>query len=164
MIELYKRLAERVHNEVSDLEREVKRAQKSWRVVPRTTDPDPYIDSVALNLHGFYSGVERLFELIANQIDEQLPSGEAWHRQLLDQMAHEIEGVRPPVIDASTVMLLDEFRKFRHLVRHVYTSQLDAARMQTLMDSLSILWAKLAEQLEEFANFLEELSRADEAR
>lgn len=83
MIERYKRLAERIRNESADLEREVNRAQKSWRAVSKTTDPEPYIDSVALNLHGFYSGTERLFALIANQIDERVPGGEAWHRQLL---------------------------------------------------------------------------------
>lgn len=66
MIERYQRLAERIQNELAEIDREVKRAEKSWRVVPRTTDPDPYIDSVTLNLHGFYTGTERLFELIAN--------------------------------------------------------------------------------------------------
>lgn len=80
----------------------------------------------------------------------------------LDQMAQEIEQVRPAVIDTSTVILLDEFRKFRHLVRNVYTIQLDAARMQTLMESLPTLWIKLHEQLAEFVEFLEQLSRADE--
>jgi len=28
-----------------------------------------YLDSAALNLHGFYSGLERLFELIARHVD-----------------------------------------------------------------------------------------------
>lgn len=164
MIERYRRLAERVRNETADLEREVERAQKSWRIVPNTADPDPYIDSVALNLHGFYSGVERVFEMIATQIDEQPPSGDAWHRKLVDRMTQQVPTVRPPVVTANTVLLLDEFRKFRHLVRNVYTSQLDASRMQTLMDALPVLWQSLQTQFLEFADFLDGLSRADEEK
>jgi hypothetical protein len=72
MIERYRRLAERIRGELDDLEREVNRAQKSWKASMRTSDPEPYIDSVALNLHGFYSGAERLFELIAEEVDEKI--------------------------------------------------------------------------------------------
>lgn len=32
------------------------------------SDQDIYLDSVALNLHGFYSGLERLFELVARHL------------------------------------------------------------------------------------------------
>ena len=60
MIDRYRRLAERVRTELVDIEREVQRAQKSWQAAPTADDPDAFIDSVALNLHGFYSGVERL--------------------------------------------------------------------------------------------------------
>lgn len=164
MIERYRRLAERVRNETADLEREVQRAQKAWHAVPKTSDPDPYIDSVALNLHGFYSGIEKLFELVAVHLDQQRPSGNAWHRQLLDRMAQEIPAVRPPIISPETVTMLDEFRKFRHLVRNVYTSQLDPARMQTLMDALPMLWTTLQSQFLALADFLDRLSRADETQ
>ena len=39
----------------------------------KTQNDDFYLDSVALNLHGFYSGVERLFEKIAGTIDGFVP-------------------------------------------------------------------------------------------
>lgn len=162
MIERYRRLAERLRSELKDLEREVQRAQKSWDAAPKADDPDAYIDSVALNLHGFYSGAEKLFELIAGQVDEHAPGGEAWHRDLLEQMAKPVPDVRPAVIRPETAVALDEFRKFRHVVRNVYTANLDPARMRDLLKALPSAWADLKNELTAFADFLDQLSHADE--
>jgi len=163
VIERYRRLAERLRSELDDLEREVQRAQKSWAAAPKADDPDAYIDSVALNLHGFYSGVERLFELIAGQVDERAPGGEAWHRDLLEQMSKAVHEVRPEVIRPETAAMLDQFRKFRHVVRNVYTAHLDPARMQDLLKALPPLWASLKSELAAFADFLDQLSHADKS-
>lgn len=162
MIGRYRRLAERLRSELDDLERETQRAQKSWQEARTSADPEPYLDSVALKLHAFYSGTERLFELIAAQVDEHVPESGAWHRELLDQMAQSMPEVRPSVINSDTAVALDEFRKFRHLVRNVYTDNLDPARMQNLLASLPGLWAQLKTQLTVFSDFLDQLSRADE--
>jgi hypothetical protein len=59
-------IAERIRGEVPELERMIKRAQTAWdKASIITTEQDVYLDSVALNLHGIYSGIEKLFELIA---------------------------------------------------------------------------------------------------
>jgi len=162
MIVRYQRLAQRIKDELPDIASEVARAQKSWEASLETDDPEAYIDSVALNLHGFYSGVERLFELIATQVDDSAPTGEAWHRQLIDQMAREIPETRPAVIDEFIAVALDEFRKFRHLVRNVYTLHLDSERMRVLIDVLPSLWGQLQKDFLTFADFLTELSKADD--
>jgi len=52
-----------------------------------------YLDSAALNLHGFYSGLERLFELIARHVDGAIPSGETWHRDLLQWIELKIQAL-----------------------------------------------------------------------
>ncbi len=163
MIQRYRQLAKRIHTELPDLAREVERAQKYWQVSLTAPDPDPYIDSVALSLHGFYSGVERLFELIATQVDESLPTGETWHRALLDQMARSFPQVRPAVIRPETAAALDEFRRFRHLVRNVYTTNLDPDRMKNLMAEVGSLWEDLEGQFNTFVEFLDHLSHADES-
>ena len=41
----------------------------------------------AKKLAQVYSGIERIFERIANEIDKHLPKGERWHTDLLTQMA-----------------------------------------------------------------------------
>ena len=120
-----------------------------------------YLDSVALNLHGFYAGLERLFELIARHVDGVLPGGETWHRDLLRRMAQDIAGVRPAVLSQDSVLALDEFRRFRHLVRNVYTMSLAPEKMAGLMATLPTLWLTLRAELWAFADFLEVLGEDD---
>ena len=80
MIPVHLLLAQRIQDEVDDLERTVRRAQRNWaRARTVDVDQDVYIDSVALNLHSFYAGLERLFELIAGQVDGGKLGGAAWH-------------------------------------------------------------------------------------
>lgn len=157
---VYEELVERIHGEVPDLERAVQRALQAWVHVQRAPEEQAYLDSVALNLHGFYSGLERLFELIARHVDRSLPASEAWHRDLLQQMAYDLVDVRPAVIDQDSALALDEFRRFRHLVRNVYTMNLVPDKMAGLMSALPGLWSKLRAELLAFAEFLEELAQA----
>jgi len=69
------KLADRIRHEVDTLYLVLARAQEGWRRQQLSGD-DYYLDGVALNLHGFYAGVERLFELIAGVVDGALPQGE----------------------------------------------------------------------------------------
>ncbi len=142
----------------------VQRSLTGWSKARQMPEEDMYLDGVALNLHGFYSGVERLFELIARRVDHNLPTSQTWHRDLLEQMAHDIPGIRPAVavIDQDRVRALDEFRRFRHLVRNVYTMNLVPEKMTGLLTSLTGLWPSLCAELSAFADFLEDLAQASE--
>ena len=113
-----------------------------------------------MNLHGFYSGLERLFELIARHIDHAWPTGETWHRDLLQQMAQDQPDVRPALIDPDSAIALDEFRRFRHLVRHGYAMNLVPDKMAGLVAVLPNLWLQLSAELLAFADFLEALAQA----
>ena len=69
----YQNLVERIRSEVSDLEQVIDRAEQAWlHVETSPEDQYAYLDSVALNLHSFYSGLEKLFELIATQISREI--------------------------------------------------------------------------------------------
>lgn len=116
---------------------------------------DDYWDGVALNLHGFYNGVEQIFEDIARTVDGGLPSGAEWHISLLRQMTVELEGLRPAVIDAKTRSSLDEYRGFRHIVRNVYAFNLRPARLDELVKDAPDCLANLTTDLLAFADFLE---------
>jgi hypothetical protein len=111
-------------------------------------------------LHGFYSGVERLFEDIARTLEKALPSGPGWHQDLLPQMSAEVPSNRPPVIRQDTRNCLDEYRGFRHVVRNVYTFQLRPPRLQQLAQQLGDCFASLKGDIEEFSKFLEILADA----
>ena len=159
---LYEELAERIRGEVPDLECVVQRALQSWSQVQRMPGEQAYLNSVALNLHSFYSGLERLFELIARHVDRSLPASEMWHRELLQQMTHDLPDVRPALISQDSALVLDQFRRFRHLVRNVYTMNLVPDKMAGLMSALPGLWSRLRAELLAFADFLEHLAHANE--
>lgn len=152
----YQELVERIRSEIPDLDRIIERALRVWQQVQQASgEPDIYVDSVALSLHGFYSGLERLFELIARHVDHNPPASETWHRDLLQQMTHDLAEIRPAVVSQENAANLDEFRRFRHLVRNVYTMNLVPDKMAGLMSALPELWPKIRAELLAFANFLE---------
>ena len=74
-------------------------------------------------------------------------------------MADDLADVRPAVISHEAAKSLDEFRRFRHLVRNVYTMNLRPDKMSGLMLSLTEIWPKLKEELRAFSNFMEELTK-----
>jgi len=68
---LYIELSQRIRGECNELEYVIQRALRAWSQAQRIPDEQvAYLDSVALNLHGFYSGLERLFELIAETVEK----------------------------------------------------------------------------------------------
>lgn len=159
MSTFYRNLTERIRGEVSDLDQIIQRASQSWSVAQQASMAQfAYVDSVALNLHSFYSGLERLFELIARQVDRHLPDGESWHRDLLKQMSQDWRKTRPAVISPENVAAIDELRRFRHLVRNVYTIDLAPEKMTSLMETLPKVWPQLRAELLAFADFLEALN------
>ncbi|MFC1857856.1 antitoxin [Thermodesulfobacteriota bacterium] len=159
MKESYAELADRIRVQIPDLDRLVKRALLSWSHVKKSSDEQQiYMESVALNLHGFYSGLERIFELIARHIDLFTPEGDMWHYKLLQQMSREVKEVRPAVINKEIIASLDELRRFRHLVRNVYTFNLLPDRIESLITDLVGIWSQVQAELFAFADFLSELS------
>ena len=76
-------------------------------------------------------------------MDQHLPSGEMWHRDLIQQMAQDIADVRPAVISPDGASPLDELRRFRHLVRNLYTFNLVPDKMRTLITNLPKLWLNI---------------------
>lgn len=82
-------IAARILGELKDLSALVERMEEGWKRAKRTND-DYYLDGVALNLHGFYSGLERILEKIASSVDGSVLGGPNWHKELLDQTATEI--------------------------------------------------------------------------
>ena len=146
-------LASRVRAEIVELEQIIERAERLHKKAQESVDAD-YLDGVALNLHGFYAGVERIFEEIARDLDDSVPSGPEWHRHLLMQMSVELSNVRPPVIHRRTRECLDEYRGFRHVVRHVYAFNLRPSRLQELVADLRACYLKLTGDITAFCDFL----------
>ncbi|MEJ2305783.1 MAG: hypothetical protein P8Y14_30030 [Anaerolineales bacterium] len=156
MIEDYLSLAERIRQELDNLWRVVKRAERAVDAARRQAeDQDLYIDSVVLNLHDFYSGLERVFQQIGTTVDGHLPSGADWHRDLLNQMQDEMTDLRPPVLSQEAGQSLDEFLRFRHVVRNIYAFRFDPERVQHLVDLMQPVLEQVQTELLAFVSFLE---------
>lgn len=155
MTEEVSTLAKRIAVELDEIQRVTRHVQKDWRNFLRTAD-DGYLKATAFDLHSFYTGLERIFRLIAEILDGSLPGGEGWHKLLLSQMALEIQNVRPAVISEATLDLIEEYLRFRHLVRNVYSFNLLPEKVQSLVERLPIAIDQITQDVSAFVSlFLE---------
>ncbi len=126
----------------------------------RQTGDDGYWDGVALNLHGFYAGIEQNFADIAKSVEVSVPPGSDWHRDLLVQMTTDFPSTRPAVISQDTRRCLDEYRGFRYIVRNVYTFYLWPSRLQEFADGVKSCMSQLEDDLMKFIDFLGNLDKS----
>jgi hypothetical protein len=158
MIEGYIVLAGRIRKELDDIQRLISRANRAIRTARKNPqDADLYIDSASLNMHDVYSGFERIFKQIAATVDGNVPENAEWHRELLEQMGLNLPKVRPPVLSSESIEQLDEYLRFRHVVRNVYTFSFDPERIERLVKDLEPTFDQIREELLAFANFLEKV-------
>jgi hypothetical protein len=157
----YLAVAGRIRRELQELAQVVERTYHIWQRGTTRTEEDGdnyYVDATALNLHGFYAGIERLLGVIAEGIDGTKPSGANWHTQLLHQLTAEIPGIRPAVLSSAMRDKLDRYRGFRHVIRNVYTFNLDPQQIELLVEQLQVTMDQVSQELLIFANLLEQIA------
>jgi len=117
----------------------------------RTTFKDRVQDlnSMAYWLHSLYSAYEQLFEVVANFFENQI-EGDRYHTDLLRRMKTEIKGVRPALISYATHSMLNELRRFRHFFRYAYEAELDADRLERLVQIAIQLKEPFRQDMERF--------------
>ena len=70
----------------------------------------------------------------------------------------QIPGIRPAVLSEENRNSLDEFRGFSHVVRNVYSYNLDPVRIGLLVTKLIVLSGGVHTELLTFTKFLEDIS------
>lgn len=113
---------------IAELTSQIDAATATWGDHPPVIE----VAGVALLMHHIYNAAENSLLHIAETIDESSFAGESWHRELLRAMGSELPSVRGPVLQPQTSRLLEEFRAFRHRVRHAYDYELDAHKVAAL--------------------------------
>jgi len=157
-MERYAVIAGRIRQELTELERVVARTERAMAAArQRPEDQDLYLDSAALNLHDFYAGLERIFRQIAATVDQGVPSGHDWHRELLRQMTVSLPQIRPQVLSVESAKTIDEYLRFRHVVRNIYAFEFDPERIEHLVQRLRPSFEQMRIELLAFAEFLEQL-------
>ena len=93
-----------------------------------------------------YSGIERIFERIASEVDMHTPRGNRWHNDLLEQMAKR-QPERPPVIAQKTLLRLKELLDFRHKVNNIYGDELIYEKAEEHAKPITELFTAVSEEL-----------------
>jgi hypothetical protein len=153
----------RLRGEIATLRKSIVRhARDACDERARTAAPDRRdLAASAFAVHAWYTGLESIFELVARDLDGAVPHGDAWHRELLRQMAVEVPGARPAVVPPEAHSDLDELRKARHFFRHgSVTIDLDPARTQESLDRLLRVAPIVEQALDDLSTFLDETLRA----
>jgi hypothetical protein len=121
---------------------------------------DPNVYAVALSLQHYYTSLETPFKRVAKELDGDLPSGEQWHLELLEQLAIEIKGLRPALLNNQEKKKLDKIRRFIHVVRHGYEYELDWYQIKPLVELVNEINPSLENSFKKFEDFL--ISLAEE--
>jgi hypothetical protein len=115
-----KEIALDIEVELTQLTRLRQEIEKVNRLIDAQPDlADLFYENQALKLHNFYNGCERIFRIVASELNDALPDGYDWHKRLLERMAIAHEG-RPALISNQTARLLEKYLSFRHAVRNIY--------------------------------------------
>lgn len=70
-------------------------------------------------------------------------------------MTSEVPQIRPAVISEASRDHLTDYRRFRHVVRHTYSFQFDAERIQPFISDLSTTFIQVQHEITAFAVFLQ---------
>ena len=141
-----------------DLERETRRIEQLVEglitLESRLNSNSEAVEAAALRLHSFYTGVERMLLLVSRVVNGGTPSrGEGWHRRLLERMAMPTD-TRPAVLQEGTQRDLQEYLRFRQLVRNLYADELRAEPIQRLIQQLQNTWPQLSADIAAFQSWL----------
>ena len=105
-------------------------------------------------LHSFYTEIEKILRLIAREWDVRMPSSDAWHKELLNQMAAPTN-TRPAVITWDLVETLSEFLAFRHLFRGASIALMRWNKLSPLVAKVDQTYLQTRHELEAFQAFLQ---------
>ena len=126
-------------------------------------DPDSriiYRESLALKIHNFYTGCERIFCKIASELDGGVPRSHDWHRRLLLSMSLELEDVRPAVISKSTAREFNDYLSFRHVIRNIYGFEIEERKLLPLISRLPVVWKQAKTDFHRFLDMVVQIGKS----
>ncbi len=116
----------------------------------KNRDPD-FVEKcgIALILQSFYSGIEKIMLLIIKDKDTVLPNGVKWHKDLLDNALKDTSN-RTHIFRENLSEQLNDYLKFRHLVKHSYGFQLKWEKMKNILFDMVPVWKEIKEDVNIF--------------
>ena len=100
--------------------------------------------------------METIFLRISQHFENRL-GPDRWHKDLLQKMALEIEGVRAAAISEAALPPLLELLRFRHFKRYYFEMEYDWDRLDFLVEKLRQAHPLVTCDLERFGRFMSAL-------
>lgn len=106
-------------------------------------------------LHGMETGytlVEKAIQRILDILGETSPSGDAWHKDLIDRVSRPMQGdkARPAIFDSALRLDLLELMRMRHRARNAAYGDFDAAKAGPSVDAARRVLLSLRDAIAEF--------------
>lgn len=76
-------------------------------------------------------------------------------------MQSDVDNLRPPVLSKEVGQLLEEFLRFRHVVRNIYAFHFDPERIGRLVGRMRPTFEQVRVELLTFVSFLERVGREE---
>ncbi len=105
--------------------------------------------AAAAMLQSFYNGVENVLDAFARRVDDDRPTGQGRHQQLLRRMG-EIFGDRPPVLSPELRDGLAEYLEFRNSFRYGHHFRLDWSLAAALVEQAPATLDRFEAELDRF--------------
>lgn len=94
---------------------------------------------------------------IMNLVQEDVPSGDQWHADVVKRMSQAIDGKRPAFLDPRLAKAANETRTFRHVASHTY-DDFNWAEARRPVEAAQVIAASL---MNVFLQFQQKLDPAD---
>ena len=98
---------------------------------------------VAALLHNFYNGIENILKQLFKAKNISLPSGSAWHKELL------LCTVEKRLLSESLMIEIRSFMAFRHFFIHAYAMKLSPNRIAPLMQVIKEVFQKFKTEIDQ---------------
>lgn len=161
----YLTLKARVEEEISNINR-LETALKKLALFPAIKTDSinglPLNDEISCRvigsyLHDYYCGLEKIFMHVAKSFGQSLPTGNQWHKELIEEMTLSIPGVRTALLSKKALVKIDELRGFRHVFRNAYGFSIDPVREQVLLNNLPDISNSINKEIKLFFKQMDEL-------
>lgn len=114
------------------------------------------LESVACQIHNFYSAVEELLKLVAIYFENNINDSSQWHSLLLKRMMQPVTRVRPALLSWESYERLNNLRAFRYFFRHAYGVSLDFLQLEANLNKVIEVKPILDKEILQFLLQLEE--------
>ena len=143
---------------VEELRREVARMEEgerrfAGRPAPRGYERELRVAGLAQLIGQAYTIIEGVLAFVARRIDGAPVTGEEWHKALIARCAHPYDKPeRPALVPPALAEDLLELCEFRHVVRNIYPTRLDEARVRENLERLVRASRDFGEACERFGS------------